>query len=134
LHMIGHGEKLLRLDLSDVTSSETMKKKLKQKAAGMTNGDWIVGEGWNENNFPDRKIFHRDELDEVARDQPMMLTRICRHALLVNSKALELAGINDHTPDPPGGVIVRDDEGRSTGYLLDHAQDLVKRIVPEKSE
>lgn len=134
LHMIGHGERLLRLDLSSVTSSEMMKHELEQKVVEMENGDWIIGEGWNENNFPDRKIFHRDELDEIVSDQPMMLTRICRHALLVNSKALELAGIDDHTPDPLGGVIVRDDEGRATGYLLDNAQNLVQRRVPLKSE
>ncbi|HEX7064796.1 MAG TPA: amidohydrolase [Bacillales bacterium] len=134
LHMIGHGEKLLRLDLSEETSSEVMRKRLEDKAKEMKNGDWIIGEGWNENNFPDRKIFHREELDEIASDQPMMLSRICRHALLANSKALELAGINDYTPDPPGGVIVRDDDGKATGYLLDNAQDLVQRIVPVKSE
>lgn len=134
LHMIGHGEKLLRLDLSGVTSSEKMKEELIQKTSGIENGGWLIGEGWNENNFPDRKIFHRDELDEITLEQPMMLSRICRHALLANSKALELSGIDDDTPDPPGGVIVRDDDGKATGYLLDNAQELVQREIPVKSE
>lgn len=134
LHMIGHGEKLLRLDLSDVKSSETMKEKLEEKAAQTVSGEWIIGEGWNENNFPDRKIFHREELDEIAPNHPMMLSRICRHALLANTKALELAGIDDDTPDPPGGVIVRDHEGKATGFLLDNAQELVQQKIPMKSE
>lgn len=133
LHIIGHGEKLLHLDLSEVTSSEKMKELLVEKSVQTSIGEWVIGEGWNENNFVDRKIFHRDELDEVAPDHPMMLTRICRHALLVNSKALELAGIDDTTEDPPGGVIIRDNDGKATGYLLDNAQDLVKRAVPTVS-
>lgn len=134
LHMIGHGEKLLRLDLSQVRSSEIMRERLEEKAVTVEPGDWIIGEGWNENNFPDRKIFHREELDEIAPHQPMMLSRICRHALLANSKALELAGIDHTTPDPPGGVIVRDKTGEATGFLLDNAQELVQRMVPLKSE
>src|SRR5699024_10480176 len=108
LHMIGHGEKLLQLDLSDVYSSELMRQRIKQKAIETNYDSWITGEGWDENKFPDRKIFHRDELDEIAPDQPMMLKRICRHAILANSRALERAGIDDQTPDPPGGVIIRD--------------------------
>jgi predicted amidohydrolase YtcJ len=134
LHILGHGEKLLRLDLSDVTSPEKVKELLIEKAAESPEGEWIIGEGWNENNFPDRKIFHRDELDEIAADSPMMLTRVCRHAVLANSKALELAGIDDDTQDPPGGVIVRDAEGEATGYLLDNAQEFVKQVIPTVSE
>ncbi|HET7616071.1 MAG TPA: amidohydrolase [Bacillales bacterium] len=134
LHMIGYGEKLLRLDLSNVHSSEVMREKLETKVAEADGKGWIIGEGWNENNFPDRKIFHRNELDEIAPDQPLMLSRICRHALLANSAALALAGIDADTPDPPGGVIVRDDRGEPTGYLLDNAQQLVQNKVPVKSE
>ncbi|WP_261133285.1 amidohydrolase [Bacillus sp. Marseille-Q3570] len=134
LHMIGHGEKLLRLDLSEVMSAEEMKTTLKEKIYSTSVGDWIIGEGWNENNFMDRKIFHRFELDEIAPHHPMILTRICRHALLANSKALELAGITKDTEDPPGGVIVRDTNGEPTGYLLDKAQELVKDALPKVTE
>ncbi|MFP3340306.1 amidohydrolase family protein, partial [Micrococcus sp. SIMBA_131] len=81
----------------------------------------VMGEGWNENNFQDRKIFHRDELDEIAPNHRMMQTRVCRHAILAKSIALDLAGITDDTPDPEGGVIMRDSNGRATGYLLDRA-------------
>ncbi|WP_318010756.1 amidohydrolase family protein [Bacillus sp. RAR_GA_16] len=119
LHMIGHGEKLLRLDLSEADSAEKMKKLLISKVSEASPNEWIIGEGWNENNFHDRKIFHRDELDEIAPHNPMMLTRVCRHAILANSIALTLAGITDETPDPEGGVIIRDNDGRATGYLLE---------------
>jgi predicted amidohydrolase YtcJ len=132
MHMIGHGEKLLRVDLSKIDSSEKMKQELMRSTANLADDEWFIGEGWNENNFPDRKIFHRTELDEISRS-PMMLKRVCRHAVLANSSALALAGITKDTPDPEGGVIVRDSDGKPTGYLLDTAQDLVSSQVPEVS-
>jgi predicted amidohydrolase YtcJ len=134
LHLIGHGEKLLRLDFSEMTSSTDMVKELRKKVETVPKGEWIIGEGWNENEFVDRKILHRNELDNIAPNHPMMLTRVCRHAVLANSMALEAAGITDETPNPAGGVIVRDKDGRATGYLLDQAQELVKNAVPTVSQ
>ncbi|GAE25836.1 exoenzymes regulatory protein AepA in lipid-linked oligosaccharide synthesis cluster [Halalkalibacter wakoensis JCM 9140] len=131
LHIIGHGEKLIRLDLSDVEQAEEMKQLLEAKYKETTKNQWLFGDGWNENNFPDRKIFHRSELDEIAPDTPMFLTRVCRHAALVNTKALKLAGITKDTEDPVGGVIVRDNQGEPTGFLLDTAADLVKEVIPD---
>ncbi|WP_281862740.1 amidohydrolase [Planomicrobium okeanokoites] len=132
MHMIGHGEKLLRVDLSKIDSSEDMKQQLIESTEGLASDEWFIGEGWNENNFPDRKIFHRVELDEISTS-PMLLKRVCRHAILANSSALALASITKDTPDPEGGLIVRDADGEPTGYLLDAAQDLVADVVPEVS-
>ncbi|MEZ0482830.1 amidohydrolase [Planococcus sp. SSTMD024] len=132
LHLIQHGEKLMRVDLSKIDSSDDMKQQLIRSTEGHTGDEWFIGEGWNENNFPDRKIFHRSELDAIC-ESPMMLKRVCRHAVLANSRALELAGITKETEDPEGGVIVRDTNGEPTGYLLDAAQDLVAGVVPEVS-
>lgn len=132
MHMIGHGEKLLRVDLSKIESAEDMKNQLIRSTANLAQDEWFIGEGWNENNFPDRKIFHRSELDQITQS-PMLLKRVCRHAILANSSALRLAGITKDTPDPDGGVIVRDYDGEPTGYLLDAAQDLVAKQVPEVS-
>lgn len=130
LHIMSHGLKLLRLDLSISQTSNHMKELITQKAAQTTPGSWLFGEGWNENNFPDRKIFHRRELDAIAPHHPMALTRVCRHAMLANSQALSLAGIDKETPDPPGGVIVRDNEQQPTGLLLDQAQELLMKAIP----
>lgn len=132
MHMIGHGEKLMRVDLSKISSSEEMREQLVESTKDLSIDEWFIGEGWNENNFADRKIFHRHELDEISRS-PMMLKRVCRHAILANSSALALAGITKDSLDPEGGVIVRDADGEPTGYLLDAAQDLVANQVPEVS-
>ncbi|AQU79595.1 amidohydrolase [Planococcus faecalis] len=132
MHMIGHGEKLMRVDLSKIESSEEMREQLIESTKELKEDDWFIGEGWNENNFADRKIFHRHELDEISKS-PMLLKRVCRHAILANSSALALAGITKKSLDPEGGLIVRDADGEPTGYLLDAAQDLVSNQVPEVS-
>jgi predicted amidohydrolase YtcJ len=134
LHLIGHGEKLIRLDLSEMTSAEEMEKALRKKAKTLDENEWLLGEGWNENNFIDRKIFHKNELDVISEGRPVLLSRVCRHAFLANSKALELAGIMNETPDPAGGIIKRDADGDPTGLLHDSAADLVKKVVPEVSQ
>lgn len=133
MHMIGHGEKLLSLDLSKAASSKEMMDMLHGAHKGLKLNEWFIGEGWNENNFPDKKIVTRQELDDVTAS-PMVLKRTCRHAVLVNSVALEIAGITKETQDPEDGVIVRDENGEPTGYLLEGAQDMVLGLIPESTE
>ncbi|MFC0270307.1 amidohydrolase [Metabacillus herbersteinensis] len=133
LHLIGHGEKLLRLDFSDMNSSEEILQAIQRKIPFLNKNEWIIGEGWNENQLTDRKIIHRTELDLIAPDHPVLLKRICRHAVIVNSKALALAGITSDTLDPSDGVIVRDHDGTPTGYLLDGAQELIFQVTPNVS-
>ncbi|MFS0864535.1 amidohydrolase [Fredinandcohnia sp. 179-A 10B2 NHS] len=134
MHIIGHGEKLMKLDFSEMTTSHQLIDAIKEHVSKANKGEWITGEGWNENILPDQKIFKREELDELSPNNPLVLKRICRHAIIVNSTALELAGITDETPDPVGGVIVRDEAGKATGYLKDRAQDLVMDVIPTVSE
>ena len=133
MHMIGHGQKLLSLDLSKAKSSKEMLDMLLNAEQGQGVDEWFIGEGWNENNFPDKKFPTLQELDKVT-DSPMALKRTCRHAVLVNSRALELAGITKETPDPVDGVIVRDENGEATGYLHEGAQEMVLSLIPEPTE
>lgn len=130
LHMIGHGERLLTLDLSDAVSLNELKDRLRERANVVPLGEWVIGEGFNENLFSDRRIPDRQVLDEVSRDHPILITRVCRHAVSVNSKALELAGVQADTQDPSGGRIERYADGQPTGYLHDQAQELVKYCLP----
>ena len=130
LHIIGHGEKLLRLDLSKMTSAEEVLDALWTKATGLSKDEWLIADGWNENQWEEPRIIQKEELDAISRENPIILTRICRHAAIVNSKALKISKINKETVDPEGGVIVKDNKGNVTGYLLDKAQDLVKDFTP----
>lgn len=131
LHIIGHGEKLMRLDLSQMTSINEMKQALKSYASNLPEGEWLIGEGWNENLWEDPEVPHKHELDAISTKHPIMLTRVCRHALLANTYAIELAGITEQSVDPQGGKIVRDDHDYMTGYFLDTAQELIKEAMPE---
>ncbi|MFC7061523.1 amidohydrolase [Halobacillus seohaensis] len=130
LHIIGHGERLMRLDLSFMKSAEEVLQALRQHTEQLEQGHWIIGDGWNENQWEDKRIIQRDELDEISKHHPMMLTRVCRHALLANSKAIEMAGVTTETENPQGGVIVRDAINQPTGYFHDQAQELIKHAMP----
>lgn len=133
MHMIGHGDRLRSLDLSKAKSAEEMLTMLFEAKEKITEDDWLLGEGWNENNFPDKKILTATELDAVTTT-PMILKRTCRHAALANTSALELAGITKETPNPNDGTIVRREDGEATGYLLEGAQDLVLDLIGEPTE
>lgn len=134
LHILMHGEKLLRLDLSQMKSADEVKDALRNRTANLSNGEWLIAEGWNENQWEDPVIIHRSELDEICPNNPLMLTRICRHALLANTHAIELSNVEKDAPDPQGGIIVRDDDNEITGYFLDTAQDLIKKSLPTVSK
>lgn len=132
IHLIGHGDKLRQIDLSTYTSAEKMTVDLQTLLNEHPTGEWFVAEGWNENNFADQKILTRYELDKLSAS-PLALKRVCRHAMIVNSAALKIAGITKETPDPEDGVIVRDEQGEPTGYLLDGAKAIIEKYIPEVS-
>ncbi|QGH35324.1 amidohydrolase family protein [Gracilibacillus salitolerans] len=134
LHIIGHGEKLLHLDLSSMQSANEVLRALGRKVNELEPEEWLIADGWNENLWEDARIIDKNELDNISNGHPIILSRICRHAIIVNSKVLELAGITSQTEDPQGGKIIRYQSGEPTGYLLDQAQELVKEIMPPISE
>ncbi|QHS23025.1 amidohydrolase [Virgibacillus sp. MSP4-1] len=131
LHIIGHGERLLQLDLAYAKSPEEVLELIQRKSEELPEEQWLIGEGFNENSWNDSRIIHRYELDEICPDRPVMLTRICRHAIIANTKAMEIAGITAQTPEPDGGIIDRDQQGELTGFFKDTAQELIKSHIPE---
>ncbi|GAA0333016.1 amidohydrolase [Bacillus carboniphilus] len=131
MHLIGHGESLLRLDLTTTRSREELLEAIQQRAESSLEGQWIIGEGWDENNWLKADIPTSAELSAVSPNNPVMLKRTCRHAILVNEEALRLAGIDNNTPSPQGGVIEKDMNGTVTGYLKDQAQEIVYGILPK---
>ncbi|WP_416151501.1 amidohydrolase [Salipaludibacillus sp. HK11] len=130
LHMIGHGEKLLKLDVSEITSIRNLKQILLEATKDLNDGEWLLAEGFNENLYPEKTVPDRKILDSVSTKHPIMITRVCRHALTTNTYGLNLAKIDAKVTDPPGGIIVRDEKGDPTGYLHDQAQELLKNILP----
>ncbi|UTR15609.1 amidohydrolase [Salipaludibacillus sp. LMS25] len=132
LHMIGHGEKLLKLDVSGVTSITRLTAILKKAVKDIPPGHWLVAEGFNENLYDQQLVPDKYVLDKVSLQHPIIISRVCRHASVINTYALQIAGITKHTQEPSGGIIVRDEQGVPTGYLHDQAQELVKKYLPEE--
>lgn len=131
LHLVGHGERLLRLDLSLMEAREAILSALKEKCAVTPAGKWIVAEGWNENEWTDPELILRDELDAISTEHPIVLKRICRHALVVNSSALLAAEIKEEAEEPAGGVICRYPDGRLNGLFKEsQAQNLILDSLP----
>lgn len=130
MHLIGHGERLLRLDLSSCTSYEEVLHLVNERVKSTALGEWIIGEGWNENQFTDSKAVHVQDLDAISDKHPILLKRVCRHVQWVNSYVLGQAGITAEKKDPKGGKIGRDEHGQLTGLLYEQAQGLIAHMQP----
>lgn len=118
------------LDLREATSVDDMGARVRMRAATLAAGAWLYGRGFNETRFPDARVPTRDDLDAVVSDRPVVLMRTCAHIIVCNSLALQQAGLDDTTPDPPGGELGRDAHGRLTGVLSERALGLVLSRMP----
>lgn len=103
---------------------------LAKRIKNTPDGTWILGHGWNQNDWPDG-LGNAADLDQVAPHHPVYLTAKSLHAAWVNSLALQRAGIGPKSPDPPEGFIQRDEHGNPTGILFEKAQNLIKEVIPE---
>jgi predicted amidohydrolase YtcJ len=132
-HVLGLGASLQALDLRDTPTFDAVVARVRARAAEMRDGDWILGRGWDQNRWPVPEWPAPGPLDAAAPRNPVFLGRIDGHAALANRRALAAAAITRETPDPPGGRLIRDASGAPTGVLIDAAQSLVARHVPQPS-
>jgi len=133
-HIQSLGANLSVVDLRDTHSRAHAVATVVNYANQNQQQDWIIGRGWNQELWPDRRFPTRQDLDEVISDRPVWLVRVDAHAGWANSRALEMAGITDDTIDPPGGQIVRDSSGSATGLLIDTAMAMVQQALPVVSD
>ena len=130
-HVAGLGFLKTSLDLTGVASVENAVTAIAQYRKDKPHTRWITGRGWNQVLWPIKEFPTAAHIDAVVSDRPVWLRRIDGHAGWANSVALKQAGIDDDTPDPVGGKIIRDDNGHATGVLIDMAMDLVEIHVPK---
>ncbi len=133
LHVANHGIKLSTLDFTSATCVAEMLKMLREWVISVPQGEWVVGVGWNENQFSDRRPPSLQELNESAPHHPLLLTRVCNHAYLANSLAFERAGITGTTADPADGSFGRDASGNLNGMIYENASQLLKDLIPKRS-
>jgi predicted amidohydrolase YtcJ len=129
MHLHGVGERELTLNLEAVRGIGDLQSRLRVEVSARGPGEWISGRGWIETHWNPPRFPTRQDLDAVAPDNPVALTRADGHALVANSRALELAGIDAETPAPFGGDILRDDAGEPTGMLIDNAMEAVTSLM-----
>ena len=96
-------------------------------------GEWVLGGDWDETKWTPAAMPTKEMIDPLTPDTPVFVSRYDGHMALANSVTLRLAGITAQTPDPPGGVIVRDAQGNPTGALKDAAMDYVYKVIPPLS-
>lgn len=141
-HFLGYGLGLGQVDLRNTQSFEDVLQRVIVSAekglrdektqtfdASAYDGKWIVGRGWDQNDWQNKNMPNRKQLDSLFPNRPVYLTRIDGHAALVNGKALQLAGLTAATKISGGEIIL--EGGEPSGVLVDNAVDLVQRIIPE---
>ena len=102
---------------------------IKERAEKAKPGEWVIGRGYDEAKWPENRYITAADINAVVPDKPVAMVRICGHLVSVNTRAMELAGINRDTPNPDGGTIDRDEDGNPVGILRD-CRDLVWRVIP----
>jgi predicted amidohydrolase YtcJ len=119
--------------LAGTSSIAELQARVEARARALGPGEWITGYGWSEDELADGRKPDRRDLDAVAPDNPVVLTRAGGHSAVANSRALLLGEIDAATDDPDGGVIERDAQGVPTGVIRER-QDLLTRLVPAATE
>jgi predicted amidohydrolase YtcJ len=133
-HLLQVGIKFSRLELEHCTSIAEMVELVRARAARTPPGEWIIGEGWNESLFAEGRLPTRHDLDPATAQHPVLLQRFFNMDV-VNSRALELGGITEYTPDPSGGKIEREADGRTPNGILRAAAKLFcRQLLPTPSE
>jgi predicted amidohydrolase YtcJ len=134
-HPSNIASRLLEVDLRapPVKDIAEVKKKIGLKATELGPGKWVRAANYNESKLAERRQVTRWELDEAAPDNPVFIVSDTGHQAVVNSLALEAAGVTDDTPNPPGGEVERDSRGRATGLLYENATGLIRDHIPEYS-
>jgi predicted amidohydrolase YtcJ len=129
-HLMEVGAKLATVRLDECRSPEEMMELVRERAKITPPGEWIVGQGWNEGNFPDGRLPTRHDIDAATSEHPVLLQRFFNMDVL-NSVALRLSGVGRDTRDPEGGKIERDADGEPNGILRASAKTLARRLIPK---
>jgi predicted amidohydrolase YtcJ len=134
-HFAGVGAREMNLNLEGTTSLADFLAKVKARVDQAKPGEWVTGRGWIETFWKPQAFPTRQDLDKIAPNNPVYLTRADGHGAVANSAALKIANIDKNTESPFGGEIMKDKAtGEPNGMLLDRAQGLVTRHIPRPTK
>ena len=138
MHLLNYGKAMTSCDLTKCTDSiASLKDGLRafMSAHPPVEGGWLAGRGWNQDYFTDEiRMPNRHDLDEVTTEYPVMIVRCCGHAMTVNTRALELLGLDGTQPQPDGGHYDTEASGYPTGVFRDTAMSMIYTRVPAPSK
>jgi predicted amidohydrolase YtcJ len=129
-HLLGLGQALREVDLVGTSSYDEVIQRVAARAKEVPAGTWILGRGWDQNDWGDTRFPTHEALSRAVPNNPVVLTRVDGHAPLANAKAMALAHVTAATKDPTGGRIVRLENGDPSGVFVDNAKSVVNRVVP----
>lgn len=130
LHLENVGYRLSNLNLYGVKSVDEVIRNAKEYIIDNKIDDVLLGYGWNQDYFiGEKRLLNRHDLDQISRDIPVVLIRICGHILAANSKALEILNIDENTLDVEGGKILREDDGFPNGVFCENAMRLFNKFL-----
>jgi predicted amidohydrolase YtcJ len=130
VHFLSSGQLLGQVMLKDAKDEEEFGRLLREQDKKLPRGRWMQGGDWDHDRALNGKLPTAKFIDQFVADRPVFLPRYDGHMAIANTKALQMAGINEKTPEPAGGVIYKDENGKPTGLLRDNAMDLVYRLIP----
>jgi predicted amidohydrolase YtcJ len=134
-HLEGVGRRTKTLSLFGIDSLDKTVAAIEQWAADIAPGGWVLGRGWIEREWQgERRFLTRWDVDRFTESKPLFMPRADGVSALVNTKALNLAGISKDTPDPEGGRFERDARGELTGYVLGKAMAPFRAILPSETD
>ncbi|MBL8900432.1 MAG: amidohydrolase [Planctomycetes bacterium] len=132
-HLLGLGDLLEEVNLVGTTSYAEVIERVVARARTAPAGTWVVGRGWDQNDWTTKAFPEHGELSRATPDHPVWLVRVDGHAALANARAMALASIPERSEDPPGGRVLRDAAGRPTGVFVDRAMRQVGVKVSESA-
>jgi predicted amidohydrolase YtcJ len=134
IHLLETAYLAQQIDAGNCSSEDEVANLVRERAAHTPVGRWVLGRHWDKNNWPGNHFPGKRSLDVAAPQHPVALWSKDGHLLWVNSLALQRAGIDNETPDPPNGAILRDGAGEPTGVLQEQsATDLVAKVIERRS-
>jgi predicted amidohydrolase YtcJ len=135
VHFMQGANSLAQVELKDAKSEAELVARIKAKAMTLKPGEWILGGSWDETDWPGKHLPTHALIDAVTKDNPLFVIRFDGHEALVNQQVLKMLKLTKDTPDPEGGVIVRDPKtGEATGVLKDAAENTVRPFIAAPSE
>lgn len=128
-HILPTGLDLQKLHLGACSTHDEVLDAVRQRHQELPEGAWLLAVHYDQTKYSGIHL-HKDQLDAISSDRPILLRHVNGHASVANSATLQAAKVTDATPDPKGGTYVKDASGRLTGVLLERAHEFVTAAAP----